>query len=531
MKKISIIPAVAAVLFISVSCASVPKTQPPAESVPAAPAGQKTGTEQISPEQSADAEKQDAGTEEDYGDLSEPVVSDIPAVSVPAASQPEQEAVPSAGEIEEPAVRDEPYAEKTAAAEKAAAAPEVSEPKAAAQTPAASETKPAVRTPAAEQTKAAAGADETTPVKRAADAQRISAAGGTASQPKTIAAVPKKESAAAPAESETAPSSAESEVPAAEEAEKPVPSRSVTLDRNQYLDIAYPGTGWIYLGETDGTKNMTFFGRKLGETDTSFTLRARNTGRSLLHFYKNDALTGNYIDDYLEVNVTDKDASTQEHVSAPSYADAVPPRPSSAVAESPEADSSLKTGEPNSGAPAASDSRIQNTETQSAGILSASAEEAPVKTVIQTTESAPDSQSRQVPAAALSAGSTTQTSSDGTAVPSSSAGSSGTSVVLDEQTMNESADSLLKDAQDAYNAKQYEKAQALLSVFFDKAVTRIDEGLYLQGQVLEAKSSIQNIKGAVDSYEILMKNWPDSQLWQNARQRDIYLHRMYIDIR
>ncbi len=523
MKKISILPAAAAVLLLSVSCASVPKTQPPAESVPAGP------SEQISQEQSADAEKQDAGTKEAYGDLSEPVASDIPEGSTPAASQPEPEAaVPSSGGFEEPVVRDEPYVEKTAASEKEAAAPtetavpEVSEPKPSVRTQAASETKPAVQVPSAERTDAAAGADETTPVKRAADAQRISSAGGTVSQPETTADVQKRESTAVPAEPETAATSAGGGTQAAEESEKPVPSRSVTLDRNQYLDVAYPGTGWIYLGETDGTKNMTFFGRKLGETDTSFTLRARNTGRSLLHFYKNDALTGNYIDDYLEVNVADKDASTQEHVTAPSYADAVPPRPSSAVAESREADDLLKTGGTNSGAPAAADSRIQNTETQPAGTPSASAEEAPVKTVIQTTESAPESRS----------GSTPQNTADRTgAAPSSQAGSSGAPAVPDEQTMNESADSLLKDAQDAYNAKQYEKAQALLAVFFDKAVTRIDEGLYLQGQILEAKSSIQNIKGAIDSYEILMKNWPDSQLWQNARQRDIYLHRMYIDIR
>ena len=48
------------------------------------------------------------------------------------------------------------------------------------------------------------------------------------------------------------------------------PSRSMTIKKNQYIDITYPGTGWIYLGQKDNKKDFTFFGRKLGGKDTSF---------------------------------------------------------------------------------------------------------------------------------------------------------------------------------------------------------------------------------------------------------------------
>jgi len=54
-----------------------------------------------------------------------------------------------------------------------------------------------------------------------------------------------------------------------------VPSRSVHIAKNQYLDVVYPGGGWIYLGEKDGTKLLSFFGKRLGDVDTIFTLRAK----------------------------------------------------------------------------------------------------------------------------------------------------------------------------------------------------------------------------------------------------------------
>ena len=105
-----------------------------------------------------------------------------------------------------------------------------------------------------------------------------------------------------------------------------VPSRSASMKNNQYIDIVYPGKGWIYLGEEDGKSSMRYFGRKIGEKNTVFSLRSREEGSTILHFYKNDALTGKFIDDYLQVDIKGINRS-QEHAVAPSYEEAVPPRP------------------------------------------------------------------------------------------------------------------------------------------------------------------------------------------------------------
>ncbi len=131
-----------------------------------------------------------------------------------------------------------------------------------------------------------------------------------------------------------------------------VPSRSVVMDNNQYLDIRYPGSGWVYLGEVteDGSsieeQNLTYFGRRRTSEDTSFTMKASKPGTTILHFYKQDILTATFIDDYLEVTITEAIAQNGFRVIAPSYESIVPgyqdiiPQPKDfAVAEVPATES------------------------------------------------------------------------------------------------------------------------------------------------------------------------------------------------
>lgn len=505
-------------LLFSVSCASTPKKT----AVEAAPLNDLPQNEL--PQAEPETQPSDAGPaaaepvtaddtvqsadDTDYSDLEEAVPPDE-TNAAPAAEQQPQTTDEETNTIAEPLVHDEPYTETTPPSQ-----PQVNETPQAVQ--------PGTDDSAdRKKNEKAAKNTETTPVKSLAERQVQPSVSRTPSPGSDTSSVPAKGSSeavnkTAAANPDTAVQTESTDTPR----DKGMPSRSVTIDKNQYLDVTYPGTGWIYLGESDGTKNMIFFGRKLGETNTSFTLRSRDAGKSLLHFYKNDVLTGKYIDDYLEVNVTDAVSGSQEHAVAPSYADVVPPRPASAVAQETGSTDIQQTDtagkNDTQSAPASSQEEPQRN--NAAVTAAAQEQDTPIKTVIQTTESAPNASS---PAAAASvpAGN----------VPAKRKTSQ--KPVLSSGTANESADDLLREAQTAYDAKQYEKSQELLTFFFDKAVSRIDEGLYLQGEVLEAQSPIQNIKGAIDSYGILMKNWPESTLWKNAQQRSIYLKRMYIDIR
>ena len=109
-----------------------------------------------------------------------------------------------------------------------------------------------------------------------------------------------------------------------------VPSRAVIMDKDQYLDIRYPGTGWVYLGEVTkdgtsiGTPSLTYFGRRRTSEDTSFTMKSTKPGTTILHFYKQDVLSATFIDDFLEVTITDKIAQNGFRVIAPNYETIVP---------------------------------------------------------------------------------------------------------------------------------------------------------------------------------------------------------------
>ena len=320
------------------------------------------------------------------------------------------------------------------------------------------------------------------------------------------------------------------------EVEPPVPSRSMTIKRNQLIDVVYPGKGWIYQENIDEegnsdvrNKNFIFGGRKLGGENQSFTLRSRVPGKFLLHFYKNDTLTGNYIDDYLEVIVTDEAAdSSSGHITAPSYAEVVPPK-AKITAETVKAEKraeqqkSEKAEEEAKKAPAASPSEKapERSVSSEKGVAAVSVpEESGVKTVVQTSDSKPDEHSPSV-------------NVPGVRTDSSSAKKTPEKNGAPElkNTSSLSADDLLKTARSLYDEKQYAQAFDTIKLFFDKAVEKMDEGLYLQGQILEAKSEVQNIKGAVDSYDLLVKNYPASRLWDAAKKRSIYLKRFYINIR
>ena len=96
-----------------------------------------------------------------------------------------------------------------------------------------------------------------------------------------------------------------------------------------------------------------------------------------------------------------------------------------------------------------------------------------------------------------------------------------------EQQPQINTDKILENAKSAFEQKQYEESFTLLTEFFEYAIDRQDEALYLQGQLLESDSSIKDIKGAVQAYELLVKNYPSSIYWNDASKRIKYLRRFY----
>ena len=323
----------------------------------------------------------------------------------------------------------------------------------------------------------------------------------------------------------TAPDSADSAITAASAATASngesaagviVPSRSVTVQKNQYLDVVYPGSGWIYLGEATNKQLFSYFGCKLDAADTSFSLRSQNGGETLLHFYKSDALTSSSIEDYLAVIVEDTVANTNMRVIAPSYAEVVPPKPQRKTIRQ---DSAAAEGDstPLAALPALSVASTEPAQgTTDGDTVSPRALADNTRTVIQTGDAAareaiPTDHAAQQPATEAVGIDDAETAQE-------------RSAVLDAQT-------LLAEAQQAFQSQQHERALSLVQQYLAGAAEREDEALYLQGQVLESDSTVRDIRTAVESYDTLTRRFPASKLWQDAHKRSIYLRRFYIDIR
>ena len=287
----------------------------------------------------------------------------------------------------------------------------------------------------------------------------------------------------------------------------------MTIKKNQYIDITYPGTGWIYLGQKDNKKDFTFFGRKLGGKDTSFTLRAKNPGTYLLHFYKNDPLTNSYIDDYLEVIVENKETSSTEHILAPNYATIVPPK----VTITAETRKENKKQNINKTVDENKNKQQKTQEEQTQNVASKKPIDSSVKTVIQTQDAENTNE--------ISETSNTQNIIETKQEENNTQNKPNQN--LDKLKESE----LLALAKKQFANKEHSNALFTLEKFFEKAVSKIDEGLFLQGQILESKSDVQNIKGAIDSYELIVKSYPASAYWTQANKRTIFLKRFYINIR
>lgn len=283
--------------------------------------------------------------------------------------------------------------------------------------------------------------------------------------------------------------------------EEIIPSRKVTMKKSEYLDIVYPGNGWVFMGLVDGSKDLTYFGRKLGTGQTKFTLQAKNAGTKIIHFYKEDNLTTQTLDDYIEVEILNEKSSNKDHISAPEYKLPLSKKAKEVIetnkqkAEKEEQNlvneqKETEKTEAKTVTPAATE-KTSTKETKTTN--SVTKEQKPSEIVESITPAAPAEIKKDVP-------------------------------VADPKL-------LLKEAQVLYNEKEYEAANKKLDEFFEVAVNKRDDGLFLRGQILEAKSKIQNVKEAIEAYTTLTKNYPASKYWDDANKRIIYLKRFYLEVR
>jgi len=124
----------------------------------------------------------------------------------------------------------------------------------------------------------------------------------------------------------------------------------------------------------------------------------------------------------------------------------------------------------------------------------------------------------------------------------SSASSSEVQTVTDtalaeSDTQTEAASSpeeVYAQAETAFNETRYADALNILDDFFKNFTPSdncFDKAVFLKARIYETPSDYRNIRGALDEYKKITVFFPESDLWEDARRRIIYINRFYMDIR
>ena len=305
------------------------------------------------------------------------------------------------------------------------------------------------------------------------------------------------------------------------------PSRQVSIPAGQTLEVWYPGSGWVFLGDASAQNGLGYENRKLDKKDTLFTFKALKPGNYILDFSRYDVLEDNYTQDSIGVTVFESLPPRTGKVRAPDY------HPAGTVAAGTGA---AQTGIVPAGTVAAgtgSSVAPGSAGSSPAGVTAPGVPNAPVNP-------ASAAQTRSVGG--------TQTGNGvapyGNTVPLSSAS---TPAMINEPTLqavpaqagmaalngNAAVDpaDLLKKAQASLASGDAAGALATLDQFFASSVTSLDEGWYLRGQAYEVNGPARDMRKALEAYETLDAAYPESARWKDADGRIRYIKQFYLKIR
>ena len=336
------------------------------------------------------------------------------------------------------------------------------------------------------------------------------------------------------------PTSNESEVLETEVTETILPSRTVYVAKNQTLLVPYPGSGWVYLGELESKALVGFRGKSFANDFTNFKFLPQKEGRTVLHFYKLDAISGNYIDDYLEVIVN---PSVENYSPVPN------------VVTSPEFSYDMYLLKNNSSqtSPETPNDTVISSDTNSS-LTNSEVEKFIDNTPIQTQNNTNENNQSKVQNDINNSTANQSVKNEKEESVKLNKDLAETEVVEEEPELLFLSDifddeeteiedtliyeddivfdtDLLEKAKSAYENKDYENALSLVNQFLELSNFSVDEALFLKGQILEKPFANRNIREALNCYKKIISSYPQSSFWDKADERIKYIQRFYFNIR
>ncbi|MDR2499995.1 MAG: outer membrane protein assembly factor BamD [Treponema sp.] len=265
-------------------------------------------------------------------------------------------------------------------------------------------------------------------------------------------------------------------------------SRIVQLREGQVLEIPFRESGWVYLGEMKSQRGLEYSSRRPDPEGQSFVFRAEKAGVYALKFYKQDFIRDYIINDYVQVAVTAAPGQTKSASQEEPRVIAGPRWP-------------LLPGGEDTGSEAASAGPAAPPPSQGARGPSADAPE-PSWEPTQRAASGLPPEPPPVPEAAPA--------------PAASA-----------QNLEER----LQAVRAEYEAGRIIPGLELLGQFKEQYPLGSDEAWWFYGRLLEAVSPSRDIRSALDYYRRLIKEYPQSPRYMDAKRRINYLERFYFMMR
>ena len=290
-------------------------------------------------------------------------------------------------------------------------------------------------------------------------------------------------------------------------------SRIVRALVGQIIEIPFRGTGWVFLGEMGSRRGVNYDSRRLDPEGQTFVFRAEIPGTYILRFNKQDFIRDQVQYDYVQVIIGEAAmASTQ-----PGYF-------------SPPLDQSRIVAEPRW--PLTDGSYVMPSVPYSSG--NAPPPETAAAPVYDSLEPfIPDqTYNNQIPQTALQEDFSFNTETAGLEPGGDeyAAVEPDADDALPVRAPAFSAQEYLRRAHNEFDAGRITTALSLLDEmnefhFMD------DEALWLYAQLLEANSPNRDIRLALDTYRLLIREFPQSNHIPEAQQRINYLERYYFNIR
>lgn len=261
------------------------------------------------------------------------------------------------------------------------------------------------------------------------------------------------------------------------EAEQSVEPFHVNVSMGQNLEVIMPGSGWVYMGQKNDSKDdsgtLTFKGKNVRNEDTVFLFATESPGTLDLEFSRFDVIRDSYDDRIISVEINNDPFS---------------------------------------------DSVVRWEESEVPDILSSSGNAAvaaaPEEITLETADSASlnrdtDSPVSEEPGLMIAADSGTQDESYKS---------------LDSGSMLDSMEKALADG----NVPLVQEIADYYPVAYS---IDLDRMWYILGQAYEADTDYRDIKKSLAAYEMVVKAYPFSKYWSKSKDRISYINRYYFNIR